>query len=79
MSRHGSYRSDSSETATLQQYLNEISRYPSLTHEEERELARRIQEGDEEALRRLVVSNLRFVVAYAKRYRGSSVTRGTSA
>ena len=74
MSRHGSYRSDSSETATLQQYLNEISRYPSLTHEEERELARRIQEGDEEALRRLVVSNLRFVVAYAKRYRGSSVS-----
>ncbi|MCD4748552.1 MAG: RNA polymerase sigma factor RpoD/SigA [Thermoanaerobaculales bacterium] len=61
------------ELSTLRQYLKEISRYPSLSHDEEREFARRIQAGDEEAVRRLVESNLRFVVAYAKRYRNTKV------
>ena len=61
------------EAATLRRYLKEISRYPTLTHDDELELARRIQEGDEDALRRLVESNLRFVVAYAKRYRNPNV------
>lgn len=73
MSYRGAFRSDSSETATLQYYLNEISRYPSLSHDKERELAHRIQAGEEEALRELVVANLRFVVAYSKRYRGSTI------
>jgi len=58
---------------TLQRYLQEISRYPILSHEEEKELARRIAEGDEDALRKLVEANLRFVVAFAKRYRSSSI------
>ncbi|MCG6964054.1 MAG: RNA polymerase sigma factor RpoD/SigA [Acidobacteria bacterium] len=62
-----------SEAATLRRYLKEISRYPPLTHEEEVALARSIREGDEESLRRLVESNLRFVVAYAKRYRNPNV------
>ena len=62
------------EVATLRKYLREISRYPQLTHEEELELARRVAEGDEEALRKLVESNLRFVVAYAKRYRNPNVS-----
>jgi RNA polymerase primary sigma factor len=44
-----------------------------LVHEREIELARRIHEGDEDALRELVESNLRFVVAYAKRYRNPNV------
>jgi len=61
------------EAATLRQYLKEISRYPQLSHEEELELARRIHQGDEDALRRLVESNLRFVVAYAKKYRNPNV------
>ncbi|MEN8163321.1 MAG: RNA polymerase sigma factor RpoD/SigA [Acidobacteriota bacterium] len=73
MAHYSAYRSDSSETATLQQYLNEISRYSSLSHDKERELAGRVQDGDEEAVRELVVANLRFVVAYSKRYRGSTI------
>ena len=62
-----------SEAATLRRYLKEISRYPALTHEEEVELAGKIHDGDEDSLRCLVESNLRFVVAYAKRYRNPNV------
>ena len=58
------------ESRSLQQYLEQISKFPALSEEEEKELARRIQEGDREALQRLVESNLRFVVNYAKKYRG---------
>jgi RNA polymerase primary sigma factor len=61
------------ETATLRRYLKEISQYPALDHSDEVELAGRIHGGDEEALRSLVESNLRFVVAYAKRYRNPNV------
>ncbi len=65
---------DQSETATLRRYLKEIARYPTLDHQGELELARRIQQGEHEALRELVESNLRFVVAYAKRYRNPNVS-----
>lgn len=61
------------ESATLRRYLKEIARYPTIDHDQEIELARRIHDGDEEALRRLVEANLRFVVAYAKRYRNPNV------
>jgi len=61
------------ESATLRRYLQDISRYPTLTHDQELSLARRVKEGDHEAVRRLVESNLRFVVAYAKRYRNPNV------
>jgi RNA polymerase primary sigma factor len=61
------------EVATLRRYLKEIGRYPPLNHDQEIELARRIQAGDEDAVRELVESNLRFVVAYAKRYRNPNV------
>ena len=54
---------------TLQMYFKEISAVPLLTVEEERDLGRRIQAGDESALQRLVESNLKFVVKIAKRYR----------
>ena len=61
------------EVATLRRYLKEIAKYPPIDHHRELELARRIQGGDEDALRELVEANLRFVVAYAKRYRNPNV------
>ncbi|MBQ1544263.1 MAG: RNA polymerase sigma factor RpoD [Clostridia bacterium] len=51
-------------------YLKEIGRIPLLTPEEEIELAIRIDEGDEEAKKKLAESNLRLVVSIAKRYVG---------
>jgi RNA polymerase primary sigma factor len=57
----------------LNHYLKDIARHPLLTRDEEMELSRRCREGDEEACERLVSSNLRFVVAIAKRYQGSGV------
>jgi RNA polymerase primary sigma factor len=62
------------EAALLRRYLQEIGRFKQLTPEEERELGKRVQENDAEALRRLVEANLRFVVAYAKRFRHSRVS-----
>ncbi len=55
---------------SLNAYIREIAKFKPLSGEEERELGRRIQAGDQEALKRLVEANLRFVVSYTKRYRG---------
>lgn len=55
------------------QFLSEIRRYPLLTAEEERELARRCAEGDEDAIRKMVNSNLRLVVSVAREYAGRGV------
>lgn len=64
----------SDDADALKAYLRAISRIPRLTPDEEKELATRIKAtGDETALRRLVEGNLRFVVSYAKRYRGLGV------
>lgn len=54
-------------------FLYEIRQIPRLTLEEERELARRCAQGDEEAVRRLVSANLRLVVSIAKEYVGRGV------
>ena len=54
-------------------YLQEIRNYPRLTAEEERELARRCCQGDEEAIRRMVSCNLRLVVSVAREYAGRGV------
>lgn len=55
---------------SLNAYIREIARFKPITADEEKELARRIRSGDGEAEKRLVEHNLRFVVSYAKRYRG---------
>jgi RNA polymerase primary sigma factor len=59
--------------SSLDQYLKEISAYKLLTREEEVDLAQRIRKGEEEALDRLVRSNLRFVVSVAKKYQNQGV------
>lgn len=58
---------------TVRQYLREIGSIPLLTPEQERELAKAYQEGDEEAGRRLAEANLRLVVNIAKRYAGHGI------
>ena len=55
------------------QFLSEIRRYPLLTPDEERKLARRCAEGDEDAIRQMVNSNLRLVVSVAREYAGRGV------
>jgi RNA polymerase primary sigma factor len=63
------------DASALSAYLREIAKLPRLTADQERELGRRIQfDQDEAALTRLVEANLRFVVSYAKRYRGLGVS-----
>jgi len=59
---------------SLDQYLRDISAYPLISREEEADLARRIRTGDQEALDKLVRSNLRFVVSVAKKYQNQGVS-----
>jgi len=59
-----------SEQELIAQYLKKVSKIPLLKPEEEKELARRAKEGDKEAYRKLVESNLRFVISIAKQYLG---------
>ena len=54
----------------VRMYLKEIGKVPLLTAEEEIELAKRMENGDEEAKKRLAEANLRLVVSIAKRYVG---------
>lgn len=58
---------------SLDQYLKEISIYPLIDREEEARLAKAIRKGEEEALDKLVRSNLRFVVSVAKKYQNQGV------
>ena len=57
----------------VRQYLNEIRRYPRLTLEQERDLAKQCATGDVAAIRQMVNSNLRLVVSVAKEYAGRGV------
>jgi RNA polymerase primary sigma factor len=62
------------EQTALDQYLKEVSRHKLLTAQEEIELGRRARLGDEDAVQRLVRSNLRFVISVAKKYQNRGVT-----
>jgi len=60
-------------TDSLERFLQEIGRYPLLTKVEEIQLSKRVEQGDMEAKRRMIESNLRLVVSIAKRYRGQGL------
>ena len=55
---------------SLNAYIRDIAKFKPLSGDDEKVLGRRIREGDQQALQQLVEANLRFVVHYAKRYRG---------
>ena len=61
---------DSLDSKNLKLYLRQIAKFSQLTPEQEKELGRRIQQEDKEALKKLIMSNLRFVVSYVKKYQG---------
>ncbi len=62
------------ESLSLDKYLNDIGKIPMLNAEEEAELARRIKQGDHQALEKLTKSNLRFVVSVAKQYQNQGLS-----
>jgi RNA polymerase primary sigma factor len=72
--RLASGRKTSVDEGSLDQYLREISQYPLISREDEVTLAKRIRRGEEEALDKLVRSNLRFVVSVAKKYQNQGVS-----
>jgi len=59
---------------SLKKYLKEIARLQRIPVEEERRLGNLIRKGDKKAVQKLVEANLRFVVSYAKRYRGCGLS-----
>jgi RNA polymerase primary sigma factor len=65
--------SDISEDS-IQMYLREIGKVPLLSREEETALARRKDNGDQEAVKKIIEANLRLVVSIAKRFVGKSMT-----
>lgn len=64
---------DSNSSDALRNYLNEIGRYPLLTIEQERAMAIRINNGDNNVREKFINSNLKLVVSVAKRYKNRSV------
>ena len=61
------------ESASVDKYFQEISKIPMITPEEEVELAKKIQQGDQKALAKLVSANLRFVVSVAKQHQNQGI------
>ncbi len=62
------------DTASLDKYLQEIGRVELITPDQEVELARRIKEGDQVAMEKLVKANLRFVVSVSKQYQNQGLS-----
>jgi len=61
---------DYPDSRILKLYLEQIAKYPALNEADEKRLGELIRKGDEDAMRRLIESNLKFVVSYVKKYRG---------
>jgi RNA polymerase primary sigma factor len=72
IAQRNTYKRSDSAYDSIQIYLREIGQYPLLNAHEERVLAKRIVEGDEEARNLLARANLRLVVSIAKKYVGRS-------
>jgi RNA polymerase primary sigma factor len=66
------YGKNASQYDSIQMYLKEIGQYPLILAHEEKDLAKRIEAGDEEAKNLLAKANLRLVVSIAKKYVGRS-------
>ncbi|MBW7935735.1 MAG: RNA polymerase sigma factor RpoD/SigA [Flavobacteriales bacterium] len=62
------------DTASLDKYLQEIGRVDLINADEEVDLAKKIKEGDINAMEKLVKANLRFVVSVAKQYQNQGLT-----
>lgn len=62
------------EEASISRYFLDISKHAMISAEEEVELARRIREGDDKALEKLVLANLRFVISVAKQYQDNGLS-----
>ena len=62
------------EAVSLDKYLHEIGKVDLLTADEEVNLARKLKEGDEDAMGKLVKANLRFVVSVAKQYQNQGLS-----
>ena len=60
--------------ASINRYFQEISNYPMISTDEEVELSVQIRNGDEDALHRLVVANLRFVISVAKQFQNQGLS-----
>jgi RNA polymerase sigma factor (sigma-70 family) len=72
--RNDEHRAAEPTTDSFQIFLNQASRYPLLTAEEEIELAKGIERGDLAAKERLINSNLRLVIKFARRYQGHGLS-----
>ena len=59
--------------ASLNSYFKDVSRQPMISQEEEIELTKKIKEGNEAAIKKLVEANLRFVISVAKQYQNKGL------
>ncbi len=73
----GPKRMDSADwmdSRNLKLYLDQIAKFPTFNDEEEKKIGERIRKGDMDAMRQLIEANLKFVVSYAKKYRGMGLS-----
>jgi RNA polymerase primary sigma factor len=67
-------RITSRDSFSIEKYLSEISKLPLLNEDEEVDLAKKVREGDSDAMEKLIKANLRFVVSVAKQYQNQGIS-----